>query len=172
MLVKVKIISEQKTSYLNALQDENYDTNSISKSIEEKILASIATPCISQKGKTNDSIYFLINDLGNAKNFFTDIVEVSNSIINENLKPRLNINFYCGCELLNDNSELRVTEKFISRMFDLRLANKIIVTNKFKVFYENIYCNLFSFAVQGEYNLNEDRNSIKNSMLYTLQSGQ
>ena len=169
MLVKVKVIAEQKVSYLTALTDEKYDTDSISNQIQESILASISTKCVFQKGKANDSVYFLLNDLGNAKDFFTDIVEISTKVINQNMKPKLDIAFYCGCELLNDTTEVRVQEKYISRMFGLKLANKIIVTNKFKVFYENLYNDLFSFSVQGEYNLNGPTDEIKNTMLYTLQ---
>ncbi len=170
MLVKVKVISEQKTSYLTTLTDQKYDTDAISSHIENTILSSISTHGIYQKGKTSDSIYFLINDLDNAKDFFTDVVEFSTKIINENLKPKLDIAFYCGCELLNDSSEILIQEKYISRMFGLKLANKIIVTNKFKVFYENLHKDLFYFAVQGEYNLNDpEDNEIKNTMLYTLQ---
>lgn len=169
MLVKIKIIAEQKSSYLTSSVDEKYDTKEISKNIEETILSSVKTKGVSQKGKTSDSIYFLLNDLDSAKEFFTDLVEYSTKVINENTRPKLDIAFYCGCELLNDISEIRTQEKYISRMFGLKLANKIVVTNKFKVYYENLNKDSFYFAVQGEYNLCENNDDIKNTMLYTLQ---
>lgn len=169
LFVKIKVCAEQKTSYLTAATDEIHDTDTISKNIEERILNSISHSYIKQKGKTNDSIYFLLNNFDNTKAFFSEVVENATKIINENLKPKLDIAFYCGCELLNDSSELQAQDKCISKMFGMKLANKIIVTNKFKVFYENLYKDMFDFSVQGEYNLNDSDVEVVNTMLYILQ---
>lgn len=51
---------------------------------------------------------------------------------------------------------------------NLKIRNKMVVSPRYKVYFENIYPNAFTFEVMGEYNLSKDDASKKDVMVYSI----
>lgn len=169
MLVKIKIVVEKHTSYLTAMTDEDMNPEGLEKEIEKYILASVKSGLLHSKGKTENSVYFLLANLDNSKEFFAELVTKSSELIKSHLRPKMNIGFYCGAELFNDLGELDEKSAYLDRVLNLKIPNKIVVTPRFRIYFDNIAKNIYDFNVLGEYNLSADVDIVQNTMLYSLQ---
>ena len=168
MLVKIKIVVKYQKSYLTAMTDTPVDENALAKKIENEILASVNSPAIQKKGMQNDTATYLITNFEQAHDFFVELVNQSSRLISKEIKPKVDIGFYCAAQLFNDLSEASATASYVDRMIDMKITNKIVVTPRFKVYFENIFPDSFYFSVQGEYNLSEDPDLVKNIMIYSI----
>ncbi|MBS4760657.1 MAG: hypothetical protein KHX03_08185 [Clostridium sp.] len=168
MLVKIKVDIEKHNSYLTSLNDSNVDTSLIEKQIVNSILAAISSDFVIKKGVLGQSAYFLLADFEKSKEFFSNLVARSVRSINENIRPKMNISFYCGAELFDDLSEFNDKSIYVDRLLTLKIPNKIVVTPKFKLLFENIHTDFFSFKVLGEYNLSGDPSKTTYTMIHSL----
>ena len=169
MLIKIKTDVSIKTSYLtnpNAVVDNSKD---IEKNIEETILNSIDSPNILKKGLDNSSLYIVISNLAASKDFLTHVVNTSVSSINKYLKENTTVSFYCCAEVFSDLQEFEEKSVYLNRVLALKISNKIAITPKFKMYYENLFPSFYYFKVLGEYNLNASSDNTKNTTLYTIQ---
>lgn len=169
MLVKIKIVIHKKTSYLTAMTDDDVNSEQLEKEIEKYILASVKSGILHSKGKTDDSVYFVVSNLNNTKEFFAELVTKSSQLIQSHIRPKMDIGFYCGVELFNDLSEFDEKSSYLDRVLNLKIPNKIVATPRFKIYFDNIVPSLYDFKVLGEYNLSADEDIVKNTMIYSLQ---
>lgn len=169
MLVKIKIVVEKQSSYLTAMTDKTLDERSMEKEIEQCILAAVKGNNLQTKGKTEDSVYFILSDLSVSKEFFAELVSKSTQLIKSYLVPKTTISFYCAAELFNDVSEFEEKSAYLDRVISLKIPNKIVVTPRYKLYFDNIHSSMYEFNVLGEYNLNPEDITSKNTMLYSLQ---
>ena len=170
MLIKLKIEVIKKESYLSEYSEEKIDANQIRNEIEKNILMSVPSELIQNKGRSDEGVYFLLSDFSESKAFFASLVKISSKLIKEKIESRLNINFYCGVELFENISQFEEKSKYLDKVLELRIPNKIIITPKYKLYFDNLYSSYFNFNVQGEYSLSENQDSGKNIMLYSMQS--
>lgn len=168
MAIKMKVDVIKHESYLTASTDEKVDTESIKSEIQSKILESITSQYINSKSLSNNSVCILLNDLEKSQDVIVELVAKSAGIINQKISSKLNIVFYCGIEIFNDMSEFDAVSKYLDKILTLKIANKVAVTPKFKVFFENIFPNMFYFDSTGEYNVSNNPDVVKNVMFYSI----
>lgn len=168
MGIKMRVDVVKHESYLTAAADENIDTEALQTEIQTKILSSVTSPYIQSKAISNNSVSLLINDFDNAQDVIAELVAKSAGIINQKISSKLDIVFYCGIELFNDMSEFEATSKYLDKILSLKIRNKVAVTPKFKVFFENIFPNAYYFDTTGEYNVSNNPDVVKNVMFYSV----
>lgn len=168
MGIKMRVDVVKHESYLTAGTDENIDTDALQKEIQTKILSSVTSPYIQSKAISNNSVSLLLNDFDNAQDVIAELVAKSAGIINQKISSKLDIVFYCGIELFNDMSEFEATSKYLDKILSLKIRNKVAVTPKFKVFFENIFPNAYYFDTTGEYNVSNNPDVVKNVMFYSV----
>ena len=168
MLAKIRIEASKQESYLTAATETPFDAEALEGLIQKQILCELNSEIIQKKGITNGSVYFLIADLAQAKDFLAELVNVSARFIKQHLKPKVDINFYCGIEVFNDIQEMQEIDAYADRLLNLKIRNKMVVLPRYKVYFENIYPNAFTFEVMGEYNLSKDDASKKDVMVYSI----
>ena len=105
----------------------------------------------------------------NSKDFLTQVVNTSVSSINKYLKENTTVSFYCCAEVFSDLKEFEEKSVYLNRVLALKISNKIAITPKFKMYYENLFPSFYYFKVLGEYNLNASSDNTKNTTLYTIQ---
>ena len=170
MLVKISIEVQNHESYLTAMTDENLDIDAIKKEIEQCILAAVKSDYLSNKGRDENGVYFLLSNIQNSRDFFTELVQKSSQLIKTYLRPKMTINFFCGAELFNDASEFQAKSDYLDRVISLKIPNKIVITPRYKLYFENLFPSMYAFKVLGEYNLNPNKGlEGKNTMLYSMQ---
>lgn len=168
MGIKMKVDVVKHESYLTAGTDDNIDTEALQAEIQTQILSSVTSPYIQSKAISNNSVSLLINDFDNAQDVIAELVAKSAGIINQKISSKLDIVFYCGIELFNDMSEFEATSKYLDKILSLKIRNKVAVTPKFKVFFENIFPNAYYFDTTGEYNVSNNPDVVKNVMFYSV----
>ncbi len=169
MLVKIRINVESKVSYLTNPNASAVDTQKFGVEIEKEILSSIDNPNIKTKGSDDGSIYLVLTNLEQSKDFLAELVENSADIIKKYISRTVSINFLCCAEIFNDMSEFAQKSAYLDKILSLKIPNKIAITPKFKIYYENLYPSFYYFRVLGEYNLNSNPDNTKNTTLFTLQ---
>lgn len=167
-MIKIKIVATQQESYLSSLNTDPIDLIALAKKIETSVLDSFDSQLILKKGRDDNSLFFILNDLSNMKNIVTQLVSISTQCINKELRPKLSIDFLCGIDLAGDNLQFPGVASYLDRIINLKIKNKILVSPKFKVYFENIFPDVFSFNMSGEYNLSEDPLLVKEVTLYYI----
>ena len=168
LLVKVKIDIEKQISYLTANVDSDVDVNYIEKQILSSILSFIPAELVAKKGMSADSIYFLIADFDKSREFFSILASRAARCINDFIKPKLKISFFAGTEVFEDLAEFEKKSIYVDKLLSLKVTNKIVASPKFKLLFENLYSDYFSFNVLGEYNLSDNPNKSSYVMMYSL----
>lgn len=168
MLSKIKIEAAKQESYLTSGIENAFDADALEGFIQKQILSNLNSDLILKKGITNGSVYFVITDFARAKDFLTELVSVSSRLIKEHLEPKVDINFYCGIEVFNDLQEMQEIDSYVDRLLNLKIKNKMAVSPRYKVYFENIYPNEFTFEVMGEYNLSKTDDVKKDVMVYSV----
>lgn len=168
LVLNLKIAVIQKESYLSALNDKPIDTTALELTIQDKILSAINSQYVIRKYIENGVVTLLISDFNHAKDAISDIVGKSVAIITNEMRDRLDIQFYCGADLLKENDYGGFISKNTTKIINCKIKNKIAVTPKFKVYYENILPDEFNFSTAGEYNMSDDPDLLQNEMLYFI----
>ena len=168
MLVKIRISAVHHTSYLTAVTDGNINTQEIEKSVERQILETMDSKLIDNKGMDDRCVYFLLTNFSESKRFLSDLVSRSSTLIKKQIRPKLDINFYCAVDLFNDLSEFTEKSNYLNKVLNLKIENKIAATPRTKVYFENILPSEYQFGVQGEYNLSSNPDKAKNVMIYSM----
>lgn len=153
MLLKIKIIATKHTSYLSEYTDENINTSRLEEKLHSEILNSLNENYIEYKGLANGSLYFVLNDVPSSREFIINLVTNSSRFIKAEIKPKLEIAFYCAVDLLSNISELQDKQEYLDKVLNMKIKNKIIATPKFKLYFETIYPSAYHFDVLGQYNI-------------------
>lgn len=169
LLVKIKIVVTKHNSYLTAMTDEEVDAEKMEKDIGKLILSTLNSEIILKKGFSDGSVYFLLSDLTKSKEFFSTLVSKSSKLINAYIKPKLDIGFYCGGELFEELAQYDEKSNYLNRILNLKISNKIVITPKFKVYYDNIMPDYYTYSVLGEYNLTDEICGANGTMLHAIQ---
>ena len=168
LILNFKISVTKMESYLSALNQDTIDTDSLEMSIQNKILASISSPFIVKKQLDNGAATFLVSDFTHAKDVISDIVGKSVSIITHEMRDKIDIHFYCAADLLKESDYPSFSLKNTSKILSSKIKNKIVVTPRLKVYFENVLPTEFNFSVAGEYNMSDDPDLLQNEMLYFI----
>lgn len=169
MLLKIKIVAIRHTSYLSEYTDEKIDTAKLEEKLHKEILNSLNYDYIEFKGIINQSLYFVLNNVSQSKDFIINLVTNSSRFIKAEIKPKLEISFYCAVDLVENLSDATERQEYLDRVLNIKIKNKIIATPKFKLYYETIYPSVYHFDVLGQYNIETEANGKPTSiMVYAL----
>ncbi len=168
MLVKISVTVIHHTSYLTAMTDKDYNPEAVENFIKKQILESMNSNLIKSRGINNGSVYFLLTDFAQSKDFLSELVSKSSGFINKQIQPKVDINFYCAVDLFNDFSEFDDKLIYLDKVINLKIANKIAATPRTKVYFDNILPSEYYFEVMGEYNLSSDPQRANNVMIYAI----
>ncbi len=81
----------------------------------------------------------------------------------------MKINFCCAADVFDELIEFEEKSNSLDRVLTLKIFNKIIVTPRFKILFDNLYSDMFAYKVEGEYNLSNNPQKPKNTMIHSLQ---
>ena len=168
MLVKISVSVIHHTSYLTAMTDKDYNPEAVENLLKKQIFDSVNSNLIKNKGINNGSVFFLLTDFANSKDFLSELVSKSSTLIKKQIQPKVDINFYCAVDLFNDFSEFDDKLNYLDKVINLKIDNKIAATPRTKVYFENIFPSEYYFEVMGEYNLSSDPSRANNVMIYAL----
>ena len=168
MLIKINIAVIKQESYLSTMSQDDINSSTLEDYIEKQIVDTIDSQYIEKKGVHNRSGYFLINNIEYSKDFLIELVSKSSKVISSQLRPKLEIDFYCVVELLNNLSEFPEKSDSMDKILDLKIKNKIAATPRVKVYFDNIFPNVYKFDTLGEYNLSQIPANTKNVMIYSM----
>lgn len=168
MLIKLKIVATKHTSYLTAMTDEEIDIEKIEKEIQNALLESLNAEYIVQKGISNDSIYFLLTDFAKSREFITELVTKAALKIKPRLLPKLDIAFYCAIQLFDTIVEMQAVQTYLDNMLNVKIKNKIIVAPRVRIYFDEMFPQMYQFDVVGEYNLSDDIKLTQNVMIHSL----
>lgn len=168
MMIKIKVVVNKETSYLSAYIDEEYNVDEVQRSIHKEILSNFVSDKVIHKGIQNESLYFVITDFDHSKDFIVQLVTCSSRVISKYIKPKVTIDFYCGAELYNQPNEFDTAMSVANKLIELKIKNKIVVTPRFKLYFDNMLATKFSFKVEGEYNISCNPDIAKIVSIYSL----
>ena len=164
--MRINVIKED--SYLSAFSENDFDAEELARNIEDKILATTNSSFIQRKGFDKGALSFLLSDISHLKDFISLLVNVSSSVINENIRPKTNIEFYCGLDLLKENESPIPVARYLDKIIGLKIKNKIVVTPRLKLYFEKLMPDEFKFDLAGEYNVSDDPDLVKEVMLHCI----
>lgn len=167
VLVKFRVDAVEQTSYLSEFNN-SIDVEALNKRLNTEIAESVLQTYVIKKFNNSNAIDFIISDFEHLKDFLVSLTQTSTTIINKAISSKLNVNFYCCIDLMNNISNFALTSDKLDKLLDLKIKNRIIVTPKFKIYYENIYPIDYKFVLIGEYNVLSDSGKNENTMLYTI----
>lgn len=166
-MTMVKIEVKNLNSYLHEPVPEEEI-----KALENKILSSLCKlmnlPCIMSKVHSDENVLFICNDLRMASEFYANIVQKTVALINKNMMEKISINFFCAVDVFDNENEINFKTAEIKKITDLRIRNKILVSPRFKVFYQEMYPGYFIFKLLGEYNFSKTAYKSQYVNIYTL----
>lgn len=168
MLIKLRITAIKQESYIDTSNETDIDTEKVISEIYSAMLSALNDYNVKQKGLAENSLYFLLSDFTHSKEFLTSLVSTATENIKLQLRPKLDISFYCAVHLFDTLSELTEAQNYLNKILNTKIKNKIVVTPKVKLYFDELAPSLFQFDVVGEYSLNDDCSDSKVVKLYSL----
>ena len=167
LATKLKIEAESPNSYLrNTLSKKNL--TALENKITKEILEEIKDVSIIRKDFSEANAYFIAAIPQNTALFFTTFINKTVQIINENIKERVKINFYCAVDIFDTENEANYKLAELDKVINLKVPNKILVAPRFKTYYKELYPEYFTFSLLGEYNFSKNNYKSKCINIYTL----
>ncbi len=166
-LTKMRLQVKTLNSYLHEPLPEE-ECKKIEDTILRSILNAMGQPYVINKGMDGNSIYFICNDMRLASEFYTHFVAKSIAYINKHIQEKISINFYCAVDVFDFENEIKFKLMELDKILDLRVRNKILVSPRFKVYYQELYPGYFVFKLLGEYNFSKTSYRSQFVNIYTL----
>ena len=166
--LKFKLNAKSVHSYLSEFEVNQNDLDSIVNNLQSEILSSLKHSSIESKGVVDGVCYLSINDLSYTKLIFSQLVENTTTFINAIANKNISIEFLCVAATYDRAEEKISCFNELDKLLALHLVNKIVVPERFKIVFDNLYSSYFEFKVLGEYNLNPINSRIRNVMLYSI----
>lgn len=139
--------------------------------IDKKLLDSVSYSKPMQKGYYRKNLFLMYRDFNYVDDFLYYIKPTLDSIVLEFRKYGIAVSF---CYVLSAIANLETLEKELDCMdtiLSLNFLNDFIVTNRFKITYDNKPVHQYSMLLKGEYNLSKNLAVSNKQPLYSLSDG-
>ena len=121
-----------------------------------------------QKGYYRKNLFLVYNDFNYVDDFIYYIKPTLSSLVMEFRRYGISVNF---CHVLSSITDMKTLEKELDCMdttFALNFVNEFIVTNRFKITYDNKVSKKYQLELKGEYNLSKNLSISNRQPLYVL----
>lgn len=167
-ITKIRIQVKTLNSYLHEPMPEED-----CRTLEQKIITGVCNLMNQSNLYTKelvgtDSAYFVHTDLRLASEFYAYLVQKVVSLINRYMIDKISINFYCAVDVFDNENELKYKLAELDKIVDLKVRNKILVSPRFKVYFQELYPGYFVFKLLGEYNFSQTSYRSQYVNIYTL----
>ena len=71
-------------------------------------------------------------------------------------------------QLLESKEQLAEEFAFIKKLHNTKIKNKVLVSPKFKMYFDEMFPKMYQFDVVGQYNFAPEGTEVKNVMVYAL----
>ena len=136
--------------------------------INKKLLENVSYSKPMQKGYYRKNLFLMYKDFNYVDDFIYYIRPTLDSIVLEFRRYGISVSF---CYVLSALAQMQNLEKELDCMdtiLSLNFVNDIIVTNRFKVTYDNKATHQYSMEFKGEYNLSKNLSISNKQPLYAL----
>lgn len=166
-ITKMRLQVKTLNSYLHQPLPEE-ECRNMEDTILKSILNSMNQPYLVKKGIDGNSIYLICNDMRLASEFYTQFVSKSVAYINKYLQEKISINFYCNVDVFDFENETKFKLQEMDKVLALHIRNKILVSPRFKTYFQELYPGYFIFKLLGEYNFSQTSYRSQYVNIYTL----
>ena len=136
--------------------------------VNKKLLENINYSKPMQKGYYRKNLFLMYKDFNYVDDFIYYIKQTIDSIIIEFKRYGISVTF---CNVLSSITDTAVLEKELDCMdtiLSLNFLNEIIVTNRFKITYDNKVSQQYLIKIKGEYNLSKNLTITNRQPVYSL----
>ena len=136
--------------------------------VNKKLIENISFSKPMQKGYYRKNLFLVYKDFNFCDDFIYYLSPTLDSIILEFKKYGISVSF---CYVLSSLTDLQGLEKELDCMdtiISLNFVNEIIVTNRFKVTYDNKAIHKYDLHLKGEYNLSKNLTVTNRQPLFTI----
>ncbi len=140
--------------------------------INKRLIENISYSKPMQKGYYRKNLFLLYRDFYYVDDFLYYMKPTLDSIVLEFRKYGIFVSF---CYVMSSISNIETLEKELDIMdtiLSLNFINDFIVTNRFKLNYDNKPTHKYSLILKGEYNLSKNLSISNNQALYSLYDGE
>ena len=135
--------------------------------VNQKLIANISYSNPQQKGYYRKNLFLMYQDFNYVDEFVYYIKPTLDSIVLEFRKYGIAISF---CYVLSALSQMQNLEKELDCMdtiLSLNFVNEFVVTNRFKITYDNKAIQQYQMQLKGEYNLSKNLSISNNTTAYS-----
>lgn len=136
--------------------------------VNKKLIENISYSKPMQKGYYRKNLFLLYKDFNYADDFVYYIKPTLDSISLEFRKYGIQVGFSYVLSALADIQNLEKELDCMDTILSLNFINEIIVTNRFKVTYDNKGIQQYHLQIKGEYNLSKNLSVSNRQPLYSL----
>ncbi len=139
--------------------------------INKRLLENVSYSKPMQKGYYRKNLFLMYKEFNYVDDFLYYIKPTIDSIVLEFRKYGISVSF---CYVLSAIAKIETLEKELDCMdtiLSLNFINDFIVTNRFKVTYDNKPTHQYSMLLKGEYNLSKNLTISNKQPLYSLSDG-
>ncbi len=121
-----------------------------------------------QKGYYRKNLFLMYKEFNYADDFIYYIKPTLASIIEEFKKYRIKLSFCNVLSAISDSSTLEKELDCMDTILSLNFLNEIVVTNRFKINYDNKATHQYAAILKGEYNLSKNLTITNRQPLYII----
>ncbi|MBQ4077574.1 hypothetical protein IJD15_00135 [bacterium] len=136
--------------------------------VNKKLIENISYSKPMQKGYYRKNLFLLYKDFNYADDFVYYIKPTLDSISLEFRKYGIQVGFSYVLSALTDIQNLEKELDCMDTILSLNFINEIIVTNRFKITYDNKGIQQYHLQIKGEYNLSKNLSVSNRQPLYSL----
>lgn len=136
--------------------------------INKKLLENISYSKPMQKGYYRKNLFLMYKDFNYADDFVYFVKPTLDSIKLEFRKYGISVAFSYVLSALTDLQRLEQELDCMDTILSLNFVNEVIVTNRFKVTYDNKATQQYDLQLKGEYNLSKNLTVTNRQPLYSL----
>lgn len=136
--------------------------------VNKKLIENISYSKPMQKGYYRKNLFLLYKDFNYADDFVYYIKPTLDSISLEFRKYGIQVGFSYVLSALADIQNLEKELDCMDTILSLNFINEIIVTNRFKITYDNKGIQQYHLQIKGEYNLSKNLSVSNRQPLYSL----
>lgn len=166
-VTKMKIEVKTLNSYLHTPLPEE-ECRKLEATILTSIFKAMNQSYIIKKELEQDGIYFICADMRLSSEFYAEFVSKAVTYINKYMLDKVSINFYCSVDVFDNECEEKLKLAEMDKILALKVRNKILVSPRFKVYFQELYPGYFIFKLLGEYNFSETTYKSQYVNIYTL----
>lgn len=136
--------------------------------INKKLIENVAYSKPLQKGFYRKNLFLMYKDFNYTDDFIYYIKPTLDSIVIEFKKYGISVNFAYVLSALTNLENLEKELDCMDTILSLNFVNEILVTNRFKVTYDNKATQKYDLQLKGEYNISKNLTVSNKQALYVL----